>query len=1430
LNTPLPALPCRLFGRDHETAQLAGALARVRETGHSEVILMSGGAGTGKSALAEWLSRHGAADGAQFACGKSDPLQRDIPFGPVAQIIRSLTMTLLRASEPTLVRMRDRWLARLAGQGRAVAELVPEVEQVLGPTAPLANVPAQQAQARVESAVLRSFGSFAAHGTPLIIFIDDLQWADVSTIALLRAFMCAPPDDVLLVGAYRDERPEMPEQLSWLLRGNRLDTMPITHIAVTPLDEDALAALIGAALKERRERVRTLAHAIHPKTAGNPFFSHHLLCALIEEGVLRYRSKQDGWEWNEADIASGQYGDSVVGLLMRRFARVPDASAELLRQFACVGIRSDETLLARLAQTSVAGVETMLCPLVDAGLLLRERNGYAFAHDRVLESAYAMIPIEARPRAHARVAGLMIEHWHDQLADFAYEICNQIERAADHQPTADERVAFVRVLVVASRRARRTAALAQAARYVDSALSMMDESWWSSHYELAYAASLLRCECQLAQADLVNASAGIDALLHRPLAPIDRAAVHRLKAALQTVRSDYEGAIAAALSGLAQLGIHLQRRPTSEQKRAARDAVSTALRGRPVTELGTLAATEDRRIQTIMGLLSTLVSSFFVEDGISFTHVAKMVELTLEHGATPESPYALSWFGVFIASLYDEYEKGLAYALAAMTLIDRHGYEAERIATLVALDQVSPWTRPLSFALGHAQTAGRLGRASGDIGMACYACNHIASDLLAMGEPLQLVEEEIERGLALTRLIEYRDIQLILYAQKHFARRLHADAQVTLQGSEAAPPLSTNVALRIERSNSLSTKFFVWLYDGMASVFLHEWDAATTSLERAAELTWSAPAHINVADWYLYTALATAHTAAASSRIDAALALLDRHHARFDGWAQLNPQTFRSKRLLVDAERLRLRGARIEALARYEQSAEAAAAAGFVHEQALAHELAGLLCNAHALHSSGKHHLRAAHTCYRRWGAERKAKLLERAHPELSEPRMHEPGAAGIHGERSVLGWALGVKAARAMSREVVMERLIETLMTHVILHAGAQYGLLLLVREDGPVIEASGRLDGERVAVTLGSALPTEQALPLIVLNSVLRTKETFVLGDAMAEAPSIRAGSPGTPLRSLLCLPLLRGGVLIGVVYLENNRAPDVFDANLIAELEVLAPQVALSLETARLYEQLINESNRRLAAEMDLRTARAELTRRSHLTVMGSLAASITHEVNQPLTAIIASVDASLRWLNRTPPDLDEVQAGLAHVKETSLRTAEIIRALRSLAKQAPAVLAPLNIDDLVRGVLNMVRMEIDAHRVRVVRRLHVGAAMVEGDRVQLQQVVLNLITNALEAMAETPDEKRELVATSICEQGEVVVGIRDYGCGIADDALGRVFDPFFTTKPSGMGMGLAICRSIVEAHGGSLAALAKSDGGSEFVFRLPVAKGADDTPPP
>jgi C4-dicarboxylate-specific signal transduction histidine kinase len=396
------------------------------------------------------------------------------------------------------------------------------------------------------------------------------------------------------------------------------------------------------------------------------------------------------------------------------------------------------------------------------------------------------------------------------------------------------------------------------------------------------------------------------------------------------------------------------------------------------------------------------------------------------------------------------------------------------------------------------------------------------------------------------------------------------------------------------------------------------------------------------------------------------------------------------------------------------------------------------------------------------------------------------------------------VKASHAISGEIVLERLIETLMTIALEDAGAARGLLILVREGTPRIEAEARTDRKTVEVRLRHDTVTAYELPESLLHTVIRTRESLIMDDASASNqfsadPYIRR----TRARSVLCVPLMKQATLIGVLYLENNLASHAFTPQHTSLLELLSSQAAISLENARLYAELIAENRDRVLAEEALREAQAEVARVARLTAMGELAASIAHEINQPLAAIVSSGGAGLRWLNRETPDLDEARVAFTRMVSDGQRAGNVIRGLRGLAQKSGTQLTTLDIDDVIEEVLALTRSEVQRHGVVLRTDLAAGDRPVTGDRVQLQQVVLNLILNGIDAMKVVTDRPRELtVSSGPTEPDGVLVSVEDTGIGLDPAIAPRIFEPFFTTKSDGLGMGLPICRSIVEAHGGRL----------------------------
>jgi signal transduction histidine kinase len=574
-------------------------------------------------------------------------------------------------------------------------------------------------------------------------------------------------------------------------------------------------------------------------------------------------------------------------------------------------------------------------------------------------------------------------------------------------------------------------------------------------------------------------------------------------------------------------------------------------------------------------------------------------------------------------------------------------------------------------------------------------------------------------------------------------------------------------------------------------------------------------------DLALYTALNHAALWSPGEDCLPVLAAIAPHLARLQRWADLNPQNFLDRLLMVEAQVAWLNGEGLAALGLLEAAIGQAAAAGFIHMQALAHELAADLNQRLNLHTAARSHHLNAREAYQRWGAVRQVKRLEARHLYLQNKSADSRSTVDLARGQQYLDLISVTKASQALSREIVFERLVEMLVANTLVHAGARRGLLMLLRGGEPMIVATGHTASHGVKVTLGDTPVTPRLLPLSILYTVMRTGQTIALArgehdEQFAADDYFTLGTGG----SVLCLPLLKQGEVIGVLYLDNSLAAGIFTHDRVAMIEVLAAQAAISLETSRLYSELLEQNTRRRETEASLQMARAELAQVSHSTVLGELAASIAHEINQPLVSIVANASASVRWLQREVPDVPEALEGLRDITNDGKRAADIIHALQALAKQKASNRSQVSIDEVIRHVLLLTAVEIAQKKVMVQTHLQVCTRRVYADYVQLQQVVYNLIVNACDAMAGVGESQRLLTITTSepCAE-QLVVTIEDTGTGISAEHSGKIFNAFFTTKPTGMGMGLAICRSIMNAQGGTLHMLTGREQQTLFVFTLP-----------
>jgi PAS domain S-box-containing protein len=856
-----------------------------------------------------------------------------------------------------------------------------------------------------------------------------------------------------------------------------------------------------------------------------------------------------------------------------------------------------------------------------------------------------------------------------------------------------------------------------------------------------------------------------------------------------------------------------------------------------------------------------------------------------------------------------------------------------------------------------------------------------------------------------------------------------------------------------------------WIWKLQARYLAGDHTAAMDASSKAQQLLWTSPSRWETVEFCFYGALSHAASwdFAPPDLKQQHFEALKAHHNQLDIWVQNCPENFENRVALVGAEIARIEGRELDAERLYEQAIGSARANGFIHNEALAYELAARFYAARGFKQFADLYLRNARYGYLRWGALGKVRQLDETYPDLRQEDSLPGPTSTIGAPVEHLDLATVIKVSQAVSSEIVLENLIDTLMHTAMEQAGAERALLIMRCGHEPRIEAEATTSGDTVTVRLVDEAVTEGVLPESVLHYVLRTRESVVLDDAAAQSPyGVDSYIRQRQARSILCLPLLNQAKLIGVLYLENNLTPRVFAPARISVLKLLASQAAIALENAHLYRDVaeretkirrlvdsniigifiwdfegrileandeflrmvsydredllagrirwadltppdwrdrnnarieqqkssgrfepfekeytrkdgsrvpvliggatfedggnqgvafvldltelkhaelgLRESEERFRtlvqfsfdlywesdaqhrftrqefaedladppapgseigktrwevpyletdaeawrkhretleahlpfrdfelarpasdggkryisvsglpvfdkagrfigyrgvarhiterkrAEAALRDMQMQLAHANRVATMGQLTSSIAHEVNQPITAAVTYALAARRYLSAEPPNFHEVDDALSLIVKEGNRAGEVIRRIRALIKKAPPRKDAVAINDAILEVIALTRTEAANNGVSVRTQLAEGSPRVRGDRVQLQQVLLNLIINAIEAMREVGEGERELLIGTRNEPDGVSVEVRDSGPGFAPAALERVFEAFHTTKPGGLGLGLSICRSIIEAHNGQLWASPNVPRGAIFGFIVPAHPAA------
>ncbi len=1192
----------QLYGRDREVAALLDAVSATRRGG-VQMVFIAGYSGVGKTCLIQEIARPVGITQGLFITGKFEQFQQDRPFLAPGQSILQLCHLLLAKPEAKLDAWRRRIAASIGPDAEVLFDLVPDLAVLLGPQPPAPALGPLETRVRLRAKLLTLIRAVASPERPLVLFLDDLQWADQPSLDFIAGLLEEPAaDGLLLIGAFRDNEVDAAHPLNRLLRHTMASGHRPTLLTLGNLAETHLADLLADRLHMSADAVEPLAVTLHARTDGNPFFALEFLNALYRDGLLTPDLEECRWRWDKAAVFRYEASQNVVEFLVAGLATLSNAATDVLVAAACLGNAFTLGLLARATDMTPEDLVDRLMPALERGILLTPRahaihqadptTPLRFCHDRMQQAIYQRRDDALRPALHLAIARRFAEPTDDTAQQFS--AAEHYAQAASLIAPGEEQCKARGLFLTAAIRARQAGSFATAERFLRLAIALLGLPPWVDDPAQAFRLHVELHQVLYSQS-LYDEADGIYAMLLRETASpeglVDPTCTQVASLSNRTRFGDALRLGSALLERLdvampaAELGVCIEDELRLFYQAVESGALDRLPTSRPMTDPALLGAAK---------LMNRLEPCAYFSDEPRFGawFGLRNIRLAITHGHSDAVIFPLA--DVIGATVMgrDDYATGCRAGRIAMAMVQAGERSVEQARALyIFAAAVSHWFQPLSESVRHAQTAFDSLLRGGDLEFGCYSYFTTLAAVLDSCADLDDMKVEIAAAFTFAQKTGNRSGEESYLPFRQLVR--------SLEGLTAEPgrfdddEFDEQAHLQAAQANRMAIGY-LHIYRALAAAIFGDSTALIHHADAARALEpW-------VIGMYPVALITFLHALALAARLattdDAGRPKVLDQLCQTEAWLAARsaeaPMNFSHLHRLVQAERLDATGQPWNAAKAFERAMWEAQAHQRPWHHALITEHAGRFHMRHGLEHAGRALLLRAHNLYRHWGALGKARIMQGQLPFLA--------AHGVDEARERLDGTLDyealLRASQALTSETSPAMLVARFVELVGQLSGATDAWLLLLNEMGQWYVESVWQDG---GITTPSRLSLADAearhlIPSAALRLALKTMAPMVSDDAVID--SRFKNDPhflGQRLCSLLALPVLLQGRATAFLMLENKLYRAAFSAEQIETVSFLCGQLAISLENARLYQSLERKVD---ARTHDLAVANAKL---QHLT---------------------------------------------------------------------------------------------------------------------------------------------------------------------------------------------------------------------------------------